>query len=104
VLGFQPNIKNINDASDLWGDKKKNILCNMLYAAVLRSIWITKNDMIFNRSQWFGMQVMWRKVSYNLAQWKILLKEEEKGRMMTMLNQLELLARIHPLLSWPEPG
>jgi hypothetical protein len=46
---------------------------------------------------------MWRKVLYNLAQWKILLKEEERGRMPTMLNQLELLARMLPLLSWPTP-
>jgi hypothetical protein len=58
---------------------------------------------IFMMFQWFGMQVMWRKVLYNLAQWKILLKEEERGRMPTMLNQLELLARMLPLLSWPTP-
>jgi hypothetical protein len=103
MLGLQSHIKSITHVSALWKDEKKNLLSNMLYATILRCIWITRNDMVFNCSQWFGMQVMWRKVLYNLAQWKILLKEEERGRMPTMLNQLELLARMLPLLSWPTP-
>jgi hypothetical protein len=58
MLGLQPHIKSMNDVSVLWRDKKKNVLSNMLYAAILRSIWITRNDMVFNRTQWFGLQVL----------------------------------------------
>jgi hypothetical protein len=79
VLEFHPQIRSITDISALWKDKKKHSLVNMLIAAILRTIWLTRNDMVFNRTQWIGMQVLWRKVACILAQWKILLKEEERG-------------------------
>jgi hypothetical protein len=83
---------------------KKNALVNMIFVATLRSIWITRNDHVFNRTQWLGMQVMWKQVVFNCAQWKIMLKEEEKRKLNMLLSKLEVLARLSPLLSWPEPG
>jgi hypothetical protein len=50
------------------------------------------------------MQGMWRQVAFSCAQWKILLKEEERGSLNLMLSKLEVLARLPPLLSCPEPG
>jgi hypothetical protein len=103
ILGFNFPSATIVDISILWKNKK-NVLINMVNAAILRIIWLTRNDMVFNRTQWFGMHVLWRKIAYNLAQWGILLKEEEKGNLMMMVNKLEILARMPPLLLWPEPG
>jgi hypothetical protein len=104
VLGIQPQFKTMTDISAFWRDKKRHVLYNMICADTLSSIGITRNDMVFSRSQWFGIHVLWRKVVYNCAQWKILLKEEEKGSVIAMLDKLELLARLPPMLSWPEPG
>jgi hypothetical protein len=92
------------DISSLWNDNKKNDKINMIFAAVLRIIWITKNDFVFNRSKWLGMQGLWRHLVYSCAQWKIMLKEEGRGVLTAMLNKVEELARLPPLLSWPEPG
>jgi leucyl-tRNA synthetase len=44
-----------------------------------------------------------RKVAYTLAQWGILLKEEESGKLMMMVSKLEFLARMQPLL-WLGPS
>jgi hypothetical protein len=94
----------MHDISSLWDESKKNNNINMIFAAVLRIIWITRNDFVFNRSQWIGMQGMWRNFVYNCAQWKILVKEEKRGELMMMLSKVEDVTRLPPLLLWPEPG
>jgi hypothetical protein len=104
VLGLKIKISNLSVITSLWNEKKKNTIYNMIFAAILRTIWIIRNDQVFNRSQWFGMQGMWRQVVYNCAHWKILLKEEGRGELNLLLSKLEMLARLPPLLSWPEPG
>jgi hypothetical protein len=76
----------------------------MVNAAILRIIWLARNDMVFNQTLWVGMQVLWRKVSYTLAQWSVLVKAEEQGRLMAIVSQLEDFARAPPLLLWSEPG
>jgi hypothetical protein len=104
VLDLKFKISNLSDITSLWNERKKNTLFNMIFAAILRTIWITRNDQVFNRSQWFGLQGLWRQVAYSCAQWKILLKEKERGKLNLFLSKLEMLARLPPLLSWPEPG
>jgi heme/copper-type cytochrome/quinol oxidase subunit 1 len=94
----------MSDITSLWHEKVKNIKYNMIFAAVLRTIWITRNDLVFNRSHWLGLQGMWRHTVCSCAQWDILLKEEGRGELKLLLSKLETLARLPPLLSWPEPG
>jgi hypothetical protein len=55
ALGVNLKISSMHDISSLWNDFKKNNNLNMIFAVVLRTIWITRNDFIFNRSQWLGM-------------------------------------------------
>jgi hypothetical protein len=104
ALGVDFQISNMHDVAALWNDRKKCKKCNMISAAVLRTIWITRNDHVFNRAQWFGMQDLWRRLACSCAQWKILLKEEEKEELMSMLSKVEEAAMMPPLLLWPEPG
>jgi hypothetical protein len=94
----------MTDITSLWNEKKKNNKYNMIFAAVLRTICITRNDHVFNRSQWIGMQGLWRSLVCNRAQWKNLLKEERRKELNILLSKLEMLARLPPLLSWPKPG
>jgi hypothetical protein len=83
---------------------KKIKITNMILAALLRVIWLMRNDMCFNQTNWSGMQNMWRKLAFLLAQWGVLLHEEEKEKLQTVTTQLEALARALPMLLWPEPG
>jgi hypothetical protein len=93
-----------SDIADMWNNDKKFKLVNMLHAALLRVIWLMRNDMCFNRVIWPGMQMLWRKTAWLLAQWEVLLPVEERGKMQSVIAQLEGLARAPPLLLWPEPG
>jgi hypothetical protein len=104
ALGLNLKISSMHDISSLWVDKNKNININMIFAAVLRTIWITINDFVFKRSQWFGMQGVWKTLVYSCAQWRILLKEEGRGALMELLNKLEDSTRLPPLVLWPKPG
>jgi hypothetical protein len=88
VLEIGLVISNMHVVSSLWEDKKKNNPVNMIFAAVLRTIWITRNDIVFNRSPWLGMQGLWRHLLYNVAQWKIMLKEEGRGVLAAMLSKM----------------
>jgi hypothetical protein len=51
-----------------------------------------------------GMHVVWRRLTYNLAQWSILLSEEEKEQADNVVVAMEALACAPKLLLWPEPG
>jgi hypothetical protein len=104
ALGLNLKISSMPDISSLWNENKKNNKYNMIFAAALRTIWITSNDLVFNRSQWVGMQGLWRRMVCSCAQWKISLKEEGREELKLLLSKLQSLARLPPLLSWLEPG
>jgi hypothetical protein len=87
----------------MWNNEKKKLV-NMVHAALLRVIWLIRNDICFNRVVWPGMQMVWRKTAWQLAQWEVLLAEGERGKLQVMIAQLEGLARAPPPLLWPEPG
>jgi hypothetical protein len=55
ALDINIKISNMHDIASLSVNKKKNCNINIIFAAVLRAIWITRNDFIFKRSQWLGM-------------------------------------------------
>ena len=67
-------------------------------------LWKIRNDICFNRNVWLGMQVIWRKLSYFLSQWLILLSGAAKDSMVVMMEKVEQLAHGPPLLTWPNPG
>jgi hypothetical protein len=104
VFALGLNLSSMHDISSLWNDNKKNNKYNMIFAAALKTIWITRNDFVFNRSQWIGMQGLWRHLVYSCAQWKIMMNEEGRGELSVMLSNVEEMARLPPLLLWPEPG
>jgi hypothetical protein len=90
--------------ADLWKNNKQHAVANVVSAAVLWTIWLTRNDMCFNRSLWPGMQVIWRRLAFNLVEWSILLAGEEKEQASLVVAELERLMRAPQLLLWPEPG
>jgi hypothetical protein len=104
ALEINVKVSSMHDISALWVNKKKNCNINMIFVAVLRAIWITRNDFVFNHSQWFNMHGLWKHLVCSCVQWKILLNEEGRGELMMLLNKLEASAWRPPLLLWPKPG
>jgi hypothetical protein len=90
--------------SSMWICEKTQQIPNIVHAAVLWSIWKIRNDLCFNGSRWSSMQVVFLKVGYTLARWKILCPEGKKSELERTMEALELLARQAPQLMWPEPG
>jgi hypothetical protein len=68
ILKINADVINFDVIAGLWKNGKHNAVANVVSAAVLWTIWLTRNDMCFNRSLWLGMQVFWRRLAYNLAQ------------------------------------
>jgi hypothetical protein len=54
ITGSQTVIKSLCDLSSLWNNKDR-IAINMVDAALLRALWIMRNDLVFNRVVWPGM-------------------------------------------------
>ena len=50
------------------------------------------------------MQVIYLKVAYTLARWKLLCPEGERAKLDAAINAVEALARQRPRLIYPEPG
>jgi hypothetical protein len=83
ITGSQNAIKKLCDLSSLWKNKDM-IVINMVHAALLRALWLMRNDLVFNRVVWPGMQNLWRKNACLLAQWKILVPEIEKRKLKVL--------------------
>jgi hypothetical protein len=88
----------------LWICEKTHIIPNIVHAAVLWSLWKCRNDVCFNRRSWSCMQVIYLRVSYTLARWKLLCPEGSRNALEEVIMALEQLARQPPLLTWLEPG
>ena len=100
-LGASP--MNMSVITSMWKDETRYVVENVIHAAICWTLWLVRNDSFFNHTPWSGLQVIWGKVAYNLAQWSILLKEKGREKLMVMVGAVELLARAPPLLSW-DPG
>jgi hypothetical protein len=74
-------IVDINSLAKFWDNKRDCSALNMIHAALLWVLWLTRNDMCFKRNNWSGMQVIWRRFACTLAQWGILLTGAEKGKL-----------------------
>uniref|UniRef100_A0ACD6AF76 Uncharacterized protein n=1 Tax=Avena sativa TaxID=4498 RepID=A0ACD6AF76_AVESA len=88
----------------LWLSEKKNSVHNTTNAAVFWIIWNTRNDHIFNRKIWPGLQVMWRKVATMLSQWTILFSGDAEKELSRVAGLMEQLAQKPLPLLWPDPG
>jgi hypothetical protein len=54
-VGSTEAIVDINSVAEKWEDKRDNSALNMINAALLWVLWLTRNDMFFKRNNWCGM-------------------------------------------------
>ena len=101
--------KNVLPASfekiaNLWLGESKNEVVNVVHAVVMWELWKVRNNICFNRYCWLGMQEIWRRLTYTLSQWQVLLSGDAKAQMIRWVEDLEAVARRPPCLTWPDPG
>jgi hypothetical protein len=101
--GSVVSVVDINSLAKFRDNKRDNSALNMIHAGLLWVLWLTKNDMYIKRNNWFGMQVIWRRLACTLAQWGILLIGAEKTKLDQGVKHLEGLVRAPPPLLWPDP-
>jgi hypothetical protein len=76
VLGIEIEADYLSVAAK-WLQKEK-IYCVNAISAVLRGIWLIRNDMLFNKQVWSSMTVVLRKIMKILGDWKIICKEKKE--------------------------
>ena len=102
ILGVDRCIYTIGRITSMWSDKN-NLVKNVVHTAILWALWLVRNSSFFNHDIWLGLQVIWRKAAYNLAQWSILSSGRDREEILDMGKAMEHLAQAPPQLSW-DPG
>jgi hypothetical protein len=74
-----------------WLSKEKNYCINVISAAALRSIWLTRNAMIFDKQVWSSVKWILRKIRILLLDWEVMCKKSKMGEMKAWLSGLERL-------------
>ena len=97
-------VNNMLSVSRWWISDKNHKFLNIIHTAALWSLWRMRNDICFNRTVSSGMQVLYVRVAYTLAKWRLLCPEGAKGELDAAVRNLDALARAPPMLMWPEPG
>jgi hypothetical protein len=87
---------NLLAISGLWICEKTYIIPSIVHADVLWSLWKCRNEVSFNRKSWSCMQVIYLRVAYTLARWKLLCPEGSRNALEEVILALEQLARQPP--------
>jgi hypothetical protein len=91
-LGFAIGSDYISVASK-WIQKEKYYCVNIISSAVMRGIWLTRNDFIFNKHAWSDVKAVLRRNQKLIMEWKPIYKEEKIKAMMRWSSSLERLIR-----------
>jgi hypothetical protein len=73
-----------------WLNKEKHYVTNMISAAMLRGIWLVRNDFVFHQQVWSDVKMVLRKILGLSWEWRILCKEGHMEMMTRWLSFLEL--------------
>jgi hypothetical protein len=74
-----------------WIHKKKCYGINIFTTAVLRGVWLIRNEMVFNDQVWSDVRSILRRILQLIMEWKPIFKEENLEEMMNWLCSLEKL-------------
>jgi hypothetical protein len=91
-LGFEIGIDFLSVASK-WVCTEKHYMTNVISSAVMRGVWLIRNDFIFNKQAWSDVKRIWKKIWLLTSEWSILCKEKKKEEMKSWLSFLELQIR-----------
>jgi hypothetical protein len=76
-----------------WIHKVKFCYANVISSAVLRAIWLMRNDMIFLKQDWRDVKDVIRKILRLSLEWKLLCREQNLEMMESWCSFMEKLIR-----------
>jgi hypothetical protein len=76
-----------------WLSKEKYYVTNLISSAVLREIWLIRNDFVFNDQVWLDVKIVWRKIITLSMEWKDLCRDQQETKMERWLSYLESLIK-----------
>jgi hypothetical protein len=65
-----------------WLQKEKCYVTNIISTAALRSIWLTRNDFIFNNQGWRNVKLVLRRMLRLSEEWQLLCKGDKLEEMI----------------------
>lgn len=83
-----------------WICNNNHMVLNMVPTAVMWSLWKEMNDLCFERKNWIGVQVVWRRITQMLRKWRIFCKDTQKPAMNHIVCLLESNTREALQLEW----
>jgi hypothetical protein len=86
-LGFQIGCDYISVATK-WLSREKFYVVNIITAAVLRELWFTRNNFVFNAQVWLDVKLVLKRVLSVSMEWKIICKESKMETMKSWLSFL----------------
>jgi hypothetical protein len=90
ICGYEIGTEYLSVAGK-WLDKKKYCVINMITAAVLRGLWLTRNDFVSNKQVWSDVKLIWRSIRKLSSEWMLVCKEENLEMMRSWLSFLDRL-------------
>jgi hypothetical protein len=78
-LGFDLGSNYISVASK-WLQKEIFDFVNIISTVVLKGIWLTRNDFVFNKHVWLDVKCILRRIWKLTMEWRIIRKETKNGR------------------------
>jgi hypothetical protein len=86
-LGFQIGCDYISVATK-WLSIEKIYVVNIITAAVLRELWLRRDNFVFNAQVWLDVKLVLKRVSSVSMEWKIICKESKMETMKSWLSFL----------------
>jgi hypothetical protein len=77
--------------SSNWIHKNKYYDINVFTSVVLRGIWLTRNNFVFNKQGWLDVNVVLRRILSLIKEWRHIFKKDKMTEMMSWLSSLEEL-------------
>jgi hypothetical protein len=91
-LGYEIEGDYLSVASK-WIHKDKYFNVNIISTAVLRSIWLTRNDFVFNKQAWVDVKCILRRSLKLSMEWKSIYMATQMEEMMSWSSFLEKLIK-----------
>jgi hypothetical protein len=74
-----------------WLQKGKYYGVNIISFVVLRGLWLTRNDFIFNKHEWVSVKQILRRMVKLTMEWQVMFKgakREEKKNQLSFLERM----------------
>jgi hypothetical protein len=95
-----PVITDIESMAKWWLKRKSFSCMNVTLAAIVWSIWKTRNNMCFQRLCWSKVEAMFGTCARLIKNWKILSKPEDVNVLETWAQAMEERSARPPCLGW----